>query len=426
MEHECTWDKRDIERIITERDGIRETDLVTHPSCQCGRRQPTRRSTPRTPIERQRESTRPSRIGRTEGTVATARSLLANGNESVSWTGCRSRLIRDHTDVEMEDFLEQLLRAGWIRTIARRKNGRWSLSRVEILARDQLDEFIAPGHKAAMTEAIQDALQNLPPTPAAAALQEHLQRGAPGWQPETIRWAARLVHHAAIGKQLLVRQFSAAWGLSKEFENQRLAIERILGDVTELGISDTASLLYVGGSGRLTLPDTTIDLSPAVGILGLERATLHELKSVHAGTIAFIENKTVFEAVAKSLVPDLAGCLAIFTGGNVGPAIRHAASVSEGRILVWADLDPEGVRIARHIHEASGKRAMPYRMTPEELDASTHILEGNRLRTLDQELAVEGILRDLLEAIQRTSKWREQETQILGHESSLSQEDEPE
>src|SRR5439155_14976389 len=68
-------------------------------------------------------------------------------------------------------------------------------------------------------------------------------------------------------------------------------------------------------------------------------------------------------------------------GGNVGSTTRHVASVTTGKCLVWADLDPEGARIARQIHEAIGGRAQPCRMAPAELFISTDALDIVRMKT---------------------------------------------
>ena len=393
--------------------GLRIMDIAFHPACECGNRQPTRRGTLRTPTERRTTSTAPARVPRDETNARVAAALLAHERSIVPWPGIRSKLVKKGaTGRELEKALEELTRGGMLELVAVRNKGDWDLRRVHVLDRDALAEHVNPGHRARLADAIRSEGASLPPTVAAASLRMHLEAGAPGWEPETVQWAARLVRHAASGRPVMLRQFSATWGLSKEFEKHQARIERIIGPVGDLGIIDAASLLFIAGEGTLRFPEATIKIGASLGILGFERHVLKTLVRVEGERVFFVENKTVFEAIAKKTVPELENVLCVFTGGNVGSTIRHFASVTEGQIFVWADLDPEGVRIARHIYDASGKRAVPYRMTPEELLLGTDELDAERLRTLDQELAREGPLNELLHAIQATKRWREQEKQL--------------
>lgn len=413
LEHVCAWEHETPEEHARVVQGIRVVDIVIHATCACGKRQPTRRGTPRLPSEQRRESAGPSRVMRSDANTLVAKVLLANGSDDVPWPGSRSKLIQKGlTDNEMGAALDEFTRAGWIVVHARRKGTEWETRRARVLDRAALEEHFQPGHRARVAAAVRAALDHLPNTTAAEPLRTHLQAGAPGWDEKTVTWAARLARHAASGRSVLLRQFSATWGLSKEFEDHEARIERVLGAISELGIIDAASLLFVAGRGTLTWPSKTIAIDAEIGIIGLERHVLSALTRVDASQAIFVENKTVFEAIAKNIVPDLVGFLCIYTGGNIGSTIRHVASVTRCPILVWADLDPEGVRIMRRIYDASGKTAQAYRMTPEELAASTDDLDEVRLKTLDDELARGGPLQDLLEAIKRTGHWREQERQL--------------
>lgn len=412
-DHVCTWDQETREEQSRVVQGIRVTDIVIHATCACGKRQPTKRGTPRLPTEQRRESAGATRIVRSDTNTLVVKTLLTNGTDDVPWPGIRSKLTQKGlTDQEMSAALDELTRTGWIAIIAKRKGLDWDIRRARLLDRAALEEHVQPGHRARVDAAIRTTLEALPNTPAADMLRTHLEAGAPGWDEKTITWAGRLVRHAASGRSVLLRQFSATWSLSKEFEDHEARIERILGPISELGIIDSASLLFIAGKGNLTWPNKTINVDTEIGILGLERHVLTALTRVDATEVIFVENKTVFEAIAKNIVPELTGLLCIYTGGNVGPTIRHVASVTRCPILVWSDLDPEGVRIMRQIYDASGKTARAYRMTPEELAPSTDKLDEVRLKTLDEELARGGPLQDLLEAIKKTGHWREQEKQL--------------
>lgn len=356
------------------------------------------------------ERVRPSR---NDETVELASRLLAAKQGDVSWAGIRSKLIeRGATENTLHEGLDILTRAGLVETMWKRDHSDWKLRRVRILDQAALDEYARPGRLTSLAAAIREESVKLPATAAAERLLEFLRTTTSDWDAETVRWAARLVRHAASGQQVLPRQFSGSWDLSKKFEEHRSRIERVLGDVSDLGVIDSASLLYVAGPGVLHFAEATIQVSPILGILGFERGVLRTIKEVDAEKVVYIENKQVFEAVAKGMVPELIGYFCIFTGGNAGAAIRHVASVTRGECLVWADLDPEGVRIARQIHTATNGRARPYRMTPRELEAATHKLDATRLKTLDQELGRPGPLHDLLLAIKHSGTWLEQEKQL--------------
>ncbi len=96
----------------------------------------------------------------------------------------------------------------------------------------------------------------------------------------------------------------------------------------------------------------------------------------------------------------------------MGSTMRHVASVSEGTLLAWTDLDPEGVRIFRTLHESSGGRLQAFRMAPAELSHSTLRISGQKSKALEEELGREGPLEDLLLEMKKRLVWREQESQL--------------
>jgi DNA topoisomerase VI subunit A len=140
-----------------------------------------------------------------------------------------------------------------------------------------------------------------------------------------------------------------------------------------------------------------------------------EVELVDAGLVV-IENFACFEAFCRGEVERPLRSTVAWTAGYPGRAVRRLVEVAAQRgapIRVWADLDLDGVRIARLVHTWSAGTARFHGMTPGDLRSARHSLPLT-------ERAVAGIradlarhpdapLADLLRALLEAGRWVEQE-----------------
>jgi DNA topoisomerase VI subunit A len=162
-----------------------------------------------------------------------------------------------------------------------------------------------------------------------------------------------------------------------------------------------------------------LDLATFDPYLGLPRDPLAEgrleVALADAGLVV-VENFACFEAFCRGEVERPLRSTVAWTAGYPGRAVRRLVEVAAQRgapIRVWADLDLDGVRIARLVHTWSAGTARFHGMTPGDLRSARHSLPLT-------ERAVAGIradlarhpdapLADLLRALLEAGRWVEQE-----------------
>jgi hypothetical protein len=199
----------------------------------------------------------------------------------------------------------------------------------------------------------------------------------------------------------------------------RTSVERLLGQpVEKLGIREGAAAVFVGGLGRLQINDCEIDLEALYPFAGFARETLvGEIRlEAPADGLLLVENFTVFEACCRGEVPGIENTMVVWTAGYPGRGVRslveHAARLGV-QIRIWADLDFDGVRIARLVWAWTAGVVEAFRMFPSDLAAAPRRAKlGDRaqkaIRTeLDEQ--PEAFLSDTLRALLSSNSWVEQE-----------------
>jgi hypothetical protein len=230
---------------------------------------------------------------------------------------------------------------------------------------------------------------------------------------------AALAVHAESGEVLAERVFSARFlGGSKLLARLRDRLERLTGPLAEIGIREGASLTLLGGEGKLHFKDRDLDLKSLAPFVGLARETLESVETItfpDAGLFA-VENLAVFEACCRGEVEAARGALILWSAGYPGRAFRRLvelAATAGAPLRIWADLDLDGVRIARLIASWSGTRTEFYRMDPSDLaDAlQRHSLTPRSLAAIRRDLAErpEAPLAETLRALLEGGGWVEQE-----------------
>ena len=129
-----------------------------------------------------------------------------------------------------------------------------------------------------------------------------------------------------------------------------------------------------------------------------------------------MENLAVFEACCRGEVEAARGALIAWSAGYPGRAFRRLvelAATAGAPLRIWADLDLDGVRIARLIASWSASEAEFHRMDPRDLaDApQRHGLTPRSLAAIRRDLAErpEAPLADTLRALLEGGGWVEQE-----------------
>ena len=230
--------------------------------------------------------------------------------------------------------------------------------------------------------------------------------------------------HVEAGDLLAERVFSARHlGDSKALNRVRSQLERLLGPLASLGIREGAAITLAGGYGRLPVGDQDINLQRVLPFIGLARESWLALESIDFPPkgLVVVENLATFEACCRQEVSALKDTMIVWSSGYPGRNVRavvEAAVSAQARIRIWADLDLDGIRIARLISTWAFGRAEPVYMSPDDV-ANAQITRplGRRAR-----LAVEAdlsehpkaFLSETLRAILQHDAWVEQET-FLGN-----------
>ena len=224
---------------------------------------------------------------------------------------------------------------------------------------------------------------------------------------------------------LAERVFSTLYlGKSKALASIRNRLERILGPLPGLGIREGASITLLGGDGVLRLADREIGLRTFTPFLGLPREILENLEEVAfpAGGLFVVENLATFEACCRGEVAAARDSLIAWSAGYPGRSIRklvELAHAAGARLRIWADLDLDGVRIARLLASwfpAGG--AEFHLMAPQDVKAAPrrHRLSSRSSSVLRRELKErpEALLASTLKAMIATDSWVEQEAFLTG------------
>jgi hypothetical protein len=347
----------------------------------------------------------------------------------VSTRGLTSSLIRRGIEGSLVDqWLETLMQAGWLRVHWRLHRAWREIAHVRILDPEALEDFAYPGERQMRQDVRSEARKALAlldhplADEVARLLEAELGEREP---PPLIRALAALAQHVASGDILAERVFSVRYlGDSKALGRVRGRIESLLGSLEGLGIREAGALVQIGGLGAFGVRrenDTAIrlDLSSFEPYLGLPRDALVdgrlEVDLAETG-IVLIENLTCFEAFCRGEVERPLRSTVAWTAGYPGRAIRRLVEDAAQRsapIRVWADLDLDGVRIARLVHAWSAGRARFHRMTPNDLHAARRSLPVTE-RALaavhaDLERHPDAPLAELLRAILEARRWVEQE-----------------
>jgi len=323
----------------------------------------------------------------------------------------------------LEDELEHFLRAGWIALTWKLVDAKKDLARVRVCNREALEEFARPGLAVERRIALEAARESVRPLthPVAADVARLLaQPEAQKWDPRLLNALAAIACHAETGDQLAERVFSTQYlGSSKAFAQIRPTVERILGQSVEaLGIREGAAATFVGGQGRLRIGGQRIDLAPLYPFVGFARETLTASIALELpiGGLLLVENFTAFDACCRGEIAGGDCGLVVWTAGYPGRGVRslveHAANLG-ARIRIWADLDLDGVRIARLVRSWAPAVIEMFKMSPEDVVAAPRRMKltdraRNAIRAeLDERPRV--FLADTLRALLTEDSWVEQE-----------------
>jgi hypothetical protein len=419
--HECRWKDLLVWDEWIPEPPLRRREARRIPVCaECGAERPERRPrrVERMRVEAARQGARPS----AEPDVRRLAALIlrrARGRDGA--IGTRGLLSQSSLPASRaEECLDGLLFAGWTAHEYRVRGSARRLERVHVRDPAALEEFADPGGLEARRRACDDAraaLKGLSHPVAEEALRVLAAPAAEAWEPDFVRALAAVAMHAAAGDVLAERAFSAArLGDSKALPRLRGRIERLLGPLASLGLREGAALSLVGGSGRLVTAGGALDLAPLVPFVGLSRETIVSGfdASFPPEGLLLVENLAPFEACARGEVPGARGMMVVWSGGYPGRAERAlalAAARAGASVCVWADLDLDGVRIARLV--TSWAPAAFFRMSPGDVAAARvgRRLTPGQAQRIEADLAAhpEVPLADTLRAILHRGEWIEQE-----------------
>jgi hypothetical protein len=352
------------------------------PVCEvCGRERAAR--FPRRPAYREARAALPEALplaGPAGRTVAEALARRGGDTTSVPARGLLGELDRRGLPASLaEEWIDRFLRAGWIEARWRLDGGAAALAAIDILNPDALAELADPGAAARRHEALGEARAAVaglahPKARDVAALLTGEE--ADSFPPPLSRALAALAVHAESGEVLAERVFAARrLGDSKALHPWRARIERLLGPLAEIGLREGAALALVGGEGRILLPGQPLDLATLSPFVGLSRESCERIETIRlppAGLLV-VENLTPFEACCRGEVDGARGALQVWSGGYPGRAVRaivERAAAEGAPVRVWADLDLDGVRIARLVGSWTAKGAEPFRMAAMDLAAA--------------------------------------------------------
>ncbi|HKI05243.1 MAG TPA: DUF2399 domain-containing protein [Thermoanaerobaculia bacterium] len=401
------------------------------PLCEvCGGERPARQPRPPTLREVRAEVPEASPIADATGRkIAKALLDLGKGREGLLPTrGFLTDLARRGIPASLvEEWIEAFLRAGWL-TVVWRPGSPARLTAVTLRRPSALREFARPGEDDRRRSALHEARARVAPLvhPKAVEISALLaDPEAERFAPPLIEALAALALHAESGEVLAERVFSTRHlGGSKALASLRGSLERLAGPLEELGIREGASLTLLGGDGILRREGAQeLDLLAFAPFVGLAREAVESLEEIAFpdGGLFVVENLAVFEACCRGEVEAARDSLVAWSAGYPGRSIRRLvemAGAAGAPLRIWADLDLDGVRIARLTASWSPSGAEFFRMSPRDLESAAHRnpLTPQSLAVIRRDLEerpeapLAGTLRALLEA----GFWVEQEA-FLAH-----------
>jgi hypothetical protein len=414
-------------------DWERSGDLVERlarrvPVCPvCGRQRPPIR--PRPPVRREVRAEVPAappladEAGRTVATALVRRGGR-DGVREIGALGLLSSLANRGIPASLaEEWLDHFLRAGWI-------EGRWLVGRggnrletVTLRDSEALQELAHPGVESRRRAALATARERVaslthPKAREIAALLSG--NDADAFAPKVVTALAAIAAHVESDEPLAERVFSArALGDSKALAAVRGRLERLLGPLAELGIREGGGVTLLGGRGTLRLSGAAFDLALFAPFIGFARQTLETAEEIRfpPGGLVVVENLAAFEACCRGEVPEAGDSLVAWSAGYPGRAVRRvvtAAGAAGVRVRVWADLDLDGVRIARLITSWAPGTASPWRMARSDHAAApaSRPLRSRAAAAIlrDLEERPGALLADTLRALLETRRWVEQES----------------
>jgi hypothetical protein len=296
-----------------------------------------------------------------------------------------------------------------------------------LLQGDALREFAWPGQDARRKSALDEARERTAKVthPKAAEIAALLHSPeAEALAPDVVQALAALAHHLEAGEVLAERVFSARYlGGSKALFGLRGRLERLVGPLHEVGIREGASLTLLGGEGLLKMAHRHLDLRDVAPFVGLSRETVESLENIGfpRGGLFVVENLAVFEACCRGEVDAARGALIAWSAGYPNQSFRRLiafANEATAPLRIWADLDLDGVRIARLIASWSATGASFHRMAPEDLASAPrrHPLSARSIAAIRRDLDERpgAVLAETLRALLAAGCWVEQEAFLAG------------
>jgi len=427
--HLCHQFKTELVWEPWRKDGsLRERVARSIPLCrECGAPRPKR--TPRRRVRVQVEARRPEKgLLLTENARKVTEKLTTRrrGPRPIRAKGLFSTLAGGGLPGSVvEAELERLLRLGLVRLTYKLRGERRELYSVELRDPEAIEDAGFPGRRDGRREAVARARSRLEPlTHPLAAEVERILSGPDleRLSPLHVDALAAVAVHAASGDVLSRRVFSAHYlGSSKALSRVHGLVRSLIGPLRRLGIREGNALTQVGGTGVLHLAGEELDLQRFPPCVGLSRETLARLDEIElpTGALLLVENLAVFTACCRGEVRDLRGTTVVWTAGYPGRGVRslvEAADRAGARVDIWADLDLDGIRIARLVAQWTA-RANPIRMSPADLAAApvTRRTEPRARRAIEDDLAArpDALLANSLEAIRDAGRWVEQEVFLV-------------
>jgi hypothetical protein len=397
---------------------------------ECGLDRPNRKPRPPGWMERERQALLVVPDSRPEGEAVAARLLREasrSGSAEVSGKRLLGLLRADGVPGSLaEEWLDRLLSAGWIRVQFRLRGSRRVVAHIDVKDREAIEDFAHPGQRDARLAALARARETV--RDLAHPIAEHVATlldddGACALGPDLLRALAAVAAHAASGETLAERVFSARYlGDSKALRKLRRRLEHHVGPLEAIGIREGAAITLLGGAGRLHAGPSIVEIGAFAPYLGLAREVLTEgLAGVDFPEqgLFVVENLTVFEACCRGEVAAARGSLVIWSAGYPGRGVRalveRAATVG-AMVRAWADLDLDGVRIARLLARWAGPSFAAHRMSPDDVASADVVrplspLSAAAIRA-DLRANPGAVLAETLAALLERDGWIEQETML--------------
>ena len=422
--HVCRYAERLVWTGWRDRGALAERLARRIPHCAvCGRERPARR--PRPAALREVRAEIPEALPFADATgraIAFALLRQGEGRQTFSARALLTAIARRGIPASLaEEWIESFLRSGWL-TARWTLGGSPRLTAIELRREEALRELARPGEEERRRNALRKARDEVSPLthPKAIEIADLLGTSeAESFPPPLLQALAALAAHAESGEILAERVFSARHlGGSKALAGLRGRLERLLGPLAGIGLREGASVTLLGGEGVLRLAGGELDLRAFPPFLGLARESLESLREVAfpAGGLFAVENLAVFEACCRGEVAAARGALIAWSAGYPGRTFRRLvdlAGTAGAPLRIWADLDLDGVRIARLIASWSPAGATFFRMSPQDLEAAPrhHLLTSRSLAGIrrDLEERPEAPLADTLRALGDSGHWVEQE-----------------